>query len=497
MVLRKIKALLENWQFCYLFNVMQLYNTLNHKKEEFTPIQKNHVGLYYCGPTVYWTQHIGNLRGATCVDFIVRTFGYLDYSVKYIRNYTDVGHLTSDSDIGIDKMEKAVKRDKLTPQEIAQIYIKIYEDDAKQLNLLEPNVKPKATEHIKEIIDMVQTLLDKNYAYASDRAIYFNVAKFKKYTQLSGQKLDKNIIGAGVGNVTDPKKRDPADFALWFFRAGAHKNVLQYWSSPFDSTLVSNGEGFPGWHIECSAMSKKYLGNTIDVHIGGIEHIPIHHTNEIAQSESANGVKFVNYWLHNEHLFVDNQKMAKSEGTSYSLLEIKEKGFSPLELRYFFLQAHYRSKLNFTWEAMIAARNGLEHLCNKIRELIINKQDEFNITAYNKEFKQKFIEAISDDFNTPRALAATQELLKSNLSDNEKLNTILDFDRVLGLNLKDLLNTKEELPKDIKELIKQRQVEREVKNWEKADELRVIIEERGYVVEDSDGESKVHKVKSP
>ncbi len=462
-----------------------LYNTLTRKKEKFKPIKKKYVGLYYCGPTVYWTQHIGNLRGAACADFIVRTFKYFGYNVKYIRNYTDVGHLTSDHDSGIDKMEKAAKRDKLAPEEIAKRYIKIYEDDTKQLNFLNPDVKPKATRHISEIIDMVQILLDKKYAYVSDYAVYFSINKLKNYTELSGQKLDKNIRGAGAGNIDDPKKKDPADFALWFFRAGKHSNVLQYWPSPFKSPLIKNGEGFPGWHIECSAMSKKYLGPTFDVHIGGVEHIPIHHTNEIAQSESANGVKFVNYWLHNEHLLVNSQKMSKSQGTSYSLGEIKFKGFGPIVLRYFFLQAHYRSKLNFTWEAISAAKNGLEHLYNKIGELDFEKQDDSNI---NKEFKQKFIDAIGDDFNSSKALAIVQELLKSNLSDNEKLNTILDFDMVLGLNLKEFLSkalSQKELPEDIKELVKQRQNAREQKDWAIADGLRCQINKLGYLVKDT------------
>ena len=461
-----------------------LYNTLTRKKEEFKSINKNKVGLYYCGPTVYWTQHIGNLRGAACTDFIVRTFKYLDYSINYVR------HLTSDSDLGEDKMEKAAKRDKLTPQKIAQKYIKIYENDTSQLNFLEPSVKPKATEHVKEMIAMVQDLLDKDYAYATDLAIYFDITKFKNYTELSGQDLEQNIKGAGTGSADDKAKKNSADFAVWFFKAGAHEKALQYWPSPFQSSLVQSGEGFPGWHIECSAMSHKYLGKTLDLHLGGIEHIPIHHTNEIAQSEAANGDRFVNYWLHNEHLLVNNKKMAKSEGTSYSLSEIVDKGFSPSILRYFFLQAHYRSKLNFTWEAMSAAKNGLEHLYNKIRELADSKVDE---TQINKEFKQQFINAISDDFNTPQALAVAQELLKSNISDSEKLNTILDFDRVLGLNLKELLNNKEELPKEIEDLVAQRQAAREAKNWEKADELREVIEEKGYIVEDKKDGIEVRK----
>ncbi|MCK5084921.1 MAG: cysteine--tRNA ligase, partial [Candidatus Pacebacteria bacterium] len=341
---------------------MKLYNTLTRKIEKFKPIEKNVVKLYHCGPTVYWTQHIGNLRGMFCADLAVRTLSYLGYKVKHVRNYTDVGHLTSDEDAGEDKMEKGARREGLDPAEIAEKYIRIFEQDTQELNILEPTIKPRATKHIQEMIDMTQTLINKGYAYRTDLAVYFDVSKAKNYTKLSRQILEKNIQGAGKSEISDPQKKHPSDFALWFFRAGAHKNALQYWPSPFSSSLVENGQGFPGWHIECSAMSKKYLGNTLDIHMGGIEHIPVHHTNEIAQSESANGVKFANYWLHNEHLLVDNKKMAKSEGTSHSLLEIKEKEFNPLSLRYLFLTAHYRSKLNFTWKSLKASENALNKL---------------------------------------------------------------------------------------------------------------------------------------
>lgn len=466
-----------------------LYNTLSRKKEEFKAIKpacagrKGQATFYHCGPTVYWTQHIGNLRGMTCGDIVVRVLRYLSYDVKHVRNYTDVGHLTSDEDLGEDKMEKAAKRDKLSPREIAEKYIKIFENDTAELNLTEPTKKPKATEFIKEMIEMTQTLMDKGFAYATDLAIYFDVSLAKDYTKLSGQKLEENISGAGKAEVNDERKKHPADFALWFFKAGAHKNALQYWPSPFNSPLVKDGNGFPGWHIECSAMSKKYLGSTVDLHMGGVEHIPVHHTNEIAQSESANGVKFVNYWLHNEHLLVDNKKMAKSEGTSYSLAEIKEKGFTAMALRYFFLQAHYRSKQNFTWEAMRAAQNGLNHLYNQVRELGIRNK-KLEIMDVNKNFKNKFLEAISDDLNTPRTLAVAQEVLKSDLSAKEKLATILDFDKVLGLDLAKALE-KNELPSEVENLAEARQAARNKKDFNRSDELRKEIENLGYMVEDT------------
>ncbi|MCK5592402.1 MAG: class I tRNA ligase family protein, partial [Candidatus Pacebacteria bacterium] len=315
---------------------VKIYNTMSRSKEVFKPIKDEHVGFYQCGPTVYWTQHIGNMRAVTLADFIVRSLQYAGYDVTFVRNYTDVGHMTSDADTGDDKMEKGAKREGLSPKEIADKYIAIYEQDVTDLNTLSPDFKPKATENIDGIIEMTQTLLDKGYAYTTPLAIYFDISKAEDYTKLSRQNMEEIIDGAGSSDVEDPDKIHSADFALWIFKAGKHKNALQFWTSPFQSPLVSNGEGFPGWAIECSVMSKKHLGATLDIHMGGVEHIPIHHTNEIAQSESANDAPYVNYWLHNGHLLVNNTKMSKSEGTSYSLAELKEKGFDPLALRYFF-----------------------------------------------------------------------------------------------------------------------------------------------------------------
>lgn len=479
-----------------------LYNTLSREKEEFKPsfvktmagkpIKEKMVSFYHCGPTVYWTQHIGNLRGMACADLAVRTLLYLGYNVKYVRNYTDVGHLTSDKDEGEDKMEKGAKRENKTPSEIAEKYIKIFEKDTNDLNILEPNIKPRPTGHIEEIINMTRELISKGYAYTTDLAVYFDVSKAKDYTKLSGQKLEKNIYGAGKGEISDSQKKGGADFALWFFCAGKHKNALQYWPSPFNSPLVQGGKGFPGWHIECSAMSKKYLGNTIDIHMGGIEHIPIHHTNEIAQSEAANGVKFVNYWLHNGHLLVNDRKMAKSEGTGYSVAEVKEKGFNPLALRYFFLQAHYRSKQNFTWEALKAAQSGLEHLYNQIKELR-TANCELRIKDVDNNFKDKFLKAICDDLNIPQALAVVQELLKSDLPQNVKLSTILDFDKVLGLDLDRIGIEKIELPQEIKKLSKSRQKAREAKDWTEADRLRKEIEKSGYIIKDTKSKMQITK----
>ena len=457
---------------------LKLYNTLTRKKEIFKPIKKDQVSFYYCGPTVYWIQHIGNMRGMFCADIINRVLKYIGYNVKFVRNYTDVGHLTNDTDEGEDKMSKRAKLENLDPQKIAEKYIKIFEQDVKDLNILEPTVKPRATQYIQEMTEMTQILLDKKYAYITDLAIYFDTSKSENYTQLSRQKIEDKLKDAGKGEVSDINKKHPSDFVLWFFKTGKHKNALQTWPSPW-------GEGFPGWHIECSVMSKKHLGNTIDIHMGGIEHIPVHHTNEIAQSESANGVKFVNYWLHNEHLVIDNKKMSKSLGNIYSIADIKEKGFDPLALRYLFLQAHYRSKQNFTWSVIEAAQKGLKNLINQVKEL------GNGLGKINEDYKEKFTEKIINDFNIPQALAIVQELLKSDLSNSDKLATILNFDQVLGLDLDKSRKEKIEIPKEIDALIQEREKARKNKDWNKADELRKKIKEKNYDIEDTSEGVKV------
>lgn len=459
--------------------MLRLYNTLTRKKEDFKPIKDKAVSFYHCGPTVYWTQHLGNLRGMFCADIAVRILRYLGYKVNHVRNYTDVGHLTSNQDEGQDKMDKRAQQENLKPRQIAEKYIKLFEQDVKDLNILEPNHKPRATQFIQEIQTMTQILIDKSYAYTTDLAVYFDTTKAKNYTQLSGQKIEDKLKDAGKAEVSDPNKKHPTDFALWFFRAGKHKNALQYWSSQFKSPLVESGDGFPGWHIECSTMSKKYLGNTIDIHMGGIEHIPVHHTNEIAQSESAHGVKFVNYWLHNEHLMVDNKKMSKSLGNVYSLSQVKKKEFDPLALRYLFLQAHYRSKQNFTWATMKSAQTGYDKLVEQIAHFG-DKQGKID-----KEYKDKFIEKISDDFNTAQALAIIQEILKSDLSNQNKLATILDFNNVLGLKLDKSKKQKIQIPEQIKQLTQTREQARKDEDWDKADEIRKQIEKQRYQVKDT------------
>lgn len=462
--------------------MLSLYNTLTRKKEEFISITPHEVLFYHCGPTVYWTQHIGNLRGMMMGDLLRRCLEYLGFEVKHVRNYTDVGHLTSDSDTGEDKMEKGAKREGMTPDEIAKKYIDIFEHDTKALNVLEPTYKPRATEYISQMIEIIAILLSKGFAYTTDLAVYFDVTKFSSYTQLSHQQMDKLQEGAGKADVSDPRKKHAADFALWFFKAGVHSNALQVWKSPFQSLLVRDGVGFPGWHIECSAMSRALLGQTLDIHLGGVEHIPVHHTNEIAQSEGAFGVTFVNFWLHNEHLLVDDKKMAKSEGTGFSLQEIIDHGYDPLTLRYFFLQAHYRSKQNFTWEGLEGAKKALQLLRNFVTSWNHGEAAE-KIVEKDNVYKKQFTDAISDDINIPKALGVVWEMVKSDLSDNEKKTLLLDFDRVLGLGLSEW--KQKDIPEKIRKLIEKRNTLRKEKKFHESDVIRKQIEDAGYSVSDT------------
>lgn len=483
---------------------MKVFNTLTKEKEEFVPLNPERVTMYHCGPTVYWTQQIGNMRAVVIGDLIYRTLCYLNYEVTFVRNYTDVGHLTGDNigdaDTGEDRMEKAARRENLDPQTIADKYIAEYQRDIQSLNAVHTDprtgkttpIHTRATDYIKEMQDMVKTLLEKNYAYTTDLAVYFDITKAKDYTQLSGQDISHLIAGTGHGTVDDTEhKKNPGDFALWFFKAGTHANALQTWPSPFTSPLVENGQGFPGWHIECSAMSISNLGETIDIHLGGIEHIPIHHTNEIAQSEGVTGKQFVRYWLHNQHLLINNSKMSKSEGNVLHVRDIIEKGYNPLVLRYFFLQAHYRSQQNFTWDALDAANNGLQKLYKTF--------SEFPTTSgnVNESFKKQFSEKIADDLNIPQALAVMHEMLKSDISDADKRATLLDFDHVLGLDFeKNSEVTKEAItiPAEVQTLLDARKQARDEKNWSDSDRLRDEIKNLGFEVKDTDEGQKIEKI---
>jgi len=482
---------------------MQIYNTLSRKLEEFKPIEKDKVRFYHCGPTVYWIQHIGNMRAMVWADFIRRSLMYLGYDVNFVRNYTDVGHLTSDEDTGEDKMEKGAKREGLTPDEIANKYIQIFNRDITRLNILPPSHTPRATEYIDQIIEMIKVLVEKKYAYITDYAVYFDVSTFPKYNELNRQKMELNKQGLGKGTVDDPQKKHFADFSLWFFKKGVHKNAIQTWKSPW-------GIGFPGWHIECSAMAKQLLGDRIDIHMGGVEHIPVHHTNEIAQSESANETApFSQIWIHNEHLNVDNGKMAKSQGTSYTLQNIIDKGCDPLDLRYFFMSAHYRSKQNFTWEALTGAKEALKKLRDIVLSLknlsidkinrviptevgIQNRIDLVSLHGMTTKYINQFKKYISNDFQIPQALALLWDVVKSDLLPEEKLALIFDFDKVFGLKLDE---SKEAIiPQEITDLADKRLNTKQKRDFKTSDLLRKQIEKQGYIIEDTESGYKIKKL---
>ncbi len=471
---------------------LHLYNTLTKQKEKFVPIKAPIVKVYSCGPTVYNVPHIGNMRSFVFADTLRRVLLYNGYKVKHVINITDVGHLTDDADDGEDKMEKAAKEQKKTAQEIAEEITRIFFKYLNQLNIpLTAYEFPRATQYIDAQISLVKTLEEKGYTYRTSDGIYFDTSKFKEYGKLGGINLEGLKEGARIGKKDE--KKNPTDFALWKFSPKDQKRQ-QEWNSPW-------GVGFPGWHIECSAMSRELLGQHIDIHTGGIEHIAVHHNNEIAQSECASGEKFVNYWLHIQHLKINGEKMSKSLGNVVTLDDIINKGFNPIALRYLFLTTHYRHELNFTWEALKSAENSL----NKLLRFIKNAQKE-NAESCNtrklKKYKEEFKMAINDDLATPKALAVMWELVKDeSIKDTCKLNTLFKFDEVLGLSLKNLSEhfeeefNIEELPQDVKELAREREKARQNKNWELADSLRNKIESLGYKVIDSKDGTKYLKNK--
>lgn len=461
--------------------MLKLYNTLTRKKEDFKPIKGKKVGLYTCGPTVYNYAHIGNLRTYLFEDILKRVLLYDGYKVKHVMNITDVGHLTSDADTGEDKMEKGAQREKKTVWEIADFYTKAFQQNLKDLNILEPDVWPKATDHIKEQIDWIKKLEAKGFTYQISDGVYFNTAKFKGYGKLTPQRLEELKEGARV--AANPEKKNPSDFALWKFSPKDKKRQME-WDSPW-------GKGFPGWHLECSVMSQKYLGETFDIHTGGVDHMAIHHNNEIAQAEAVTDKPLANFWLHGEFLLIDESKMAKSESNFITLQTLKEKGFNPLALRLLCLQTHYHSKLNFTWESLKAAQNSLENLYHQVAELGDGKGN-------CKEYKEKFREALNDDLDMPKAMAIVSKLL----NDPEpplcaKKATILHFDKVLGLDLGEpsaIISEKSvattttpsptELKKEIEELMAERDKLRQAGEWQKADEIRKQIESKGFIIKD-------------
>ncbi|OGG30300.1 cysteine--tRNA ligase [Candidatus Gottesmanbacteria bacterium RIFCSPLOWO2_01_FULL_46_9] len=481
--------------------MLKFHNTLTKKVEEFIPRDPKKVTVYCCGPTVYDYAHIGNFRTYTMSDLLVRTLKYVGYTVRYVMNVTDVGHLVSDADEGEDKMEKGAKREGKTAWDIAKFYTDAFLRDSKNLNLLEPDVRPKPTDHIPEQIDMVQTLIKKGFAYTTDDGVYYDTSKFSGYGALTGQSLNELKEGARV--EPNPQKRNPTDFALWKFSppvkdtSGRVRKRDMEWESPF---VLPGGRGkglgFPGWHIECSAMSRKHLGDQIDIHTGGADLIPIHHTNEIAQSEAASGKSpFVRYWVHGQFIMVDGEKMSKSKGNFYRLADVEAKIHDPLALRYFYMTAQYRAFLNFTWEGLEAAQHALSELRGKVSLLQHDNTSNLEYSDWSKGARNLFQISLEEDLNLPKALRVVWNVAKHKLDPREKYKLLMEFDRVLGLDLDRESLTPEAPSEDIQELVKRREALRQKKMFGEADELRKQIEEKGYEIEDTASGIRVKKVK--
>lgn len=462
--------------------MLKIYNTLTRNKEDFKPIREGKVSMYSCGPTVYNYAHIGNLRTYIFMDIFRRVLRYDGYKIKGVMNITDVGHLMSDADDGEDKMAKASREQKKTPLEIAQFYTSVFFEDLSKLNIGRPEVIAKATEHIQDMISYVSQLVDKGYGYEIDDGIYFDISKFEGYGKLSRLNLEEQQAGARV--EVNSQKRHPADFALWKKAEPGH---IMQWDSPW-------GRGYPGWHIECSAMSRKYLGMPFDVHTGGVDHIPVHHENEIAQNETLTGKQSVNYWVHGEFMLVDNGKMSKSLGNTYRISDLEDRGYRALDFRYFCLNTHYRKKLNFTFEGLDAAKSAYARLLS-----LLFKHKSSNVATDKdllESYEKDFEEAIDDDLNIPLALGVLWKMIKENKS-KDIYELALKFDKVLGLSLDtaacDEEEPRENIPAEIVELCERRKAAKANKDYAGADALRSEIAAQGYTVVDTKDGYKVTK----
>lgn len=462
--------------------MLKIYNTLTRNKEDFKPIKEGKVSMYSCGPTVYNFAHIGNLRTYIFMDIFRRVLRYDGYKIKGVMNITDVGHLMSDADDGEDKMAKASREQKKTPLEIAQFYTSVFFEDLSKLNIGKPEVIAKATEHIQDMISYVSQLVDKGYGYEIDDGIYFDISKFEGYGKLSLLNLEEQQAGARV--EVNSQKRHPADFALWKKAEPGH---IMQWDSPW-------GRGYPGWHIECSAMSRKYLGMPFDVHTGGVDHIPVHHENEIAQNEALTGKQSVNYWVHGEFMLVDNGKMSKSLGNTYRISDLEDRGYRALDFRYFCLNTHYRKKLNFTFEGLDAAKSAYARLLS-----LLFKHKSSNVATDKdllESYEKNFEEAIDDDLNIPLALGVLWKMIKENKS-KDIYELALKFDKVLGLSLDtaacDEEEPREDIPAEIVELCERRKAAKANKDYAGADALRSEIAAQGYTVVDTKDGYKVTK----
>ena len=451
----------------------------------FKPIKAGKVGLYCCGPTVYWYQHIGNMRTYVFEDILKRVLVHNKYKVNHVINVTDVGHLTSDADEGEDKLIKAIKREKLPLNSksmlvIADKYLKEFQEDFKRLNILSPDHWTKATEHVKEMVELNKKIEKNGYAYKTKVGLIYDTGKFKDYAKLGKLNLEQLEQGARVEK--DPERKNPSDFALWITNQPNH---IMLWDSPW-------GKGFPGWHIECCAMSIKYLGEQFDIHCGGKEHIQIHHSNEIAQAEGATGKKpWVKYWLHAEWLVLPSGKMSKSKGSFTTISNLIEKGYDPLMFKYLCFTAHYKSPLTFSFEALDAAKNSFLTL----KRNIIDIKNNLKSCKKKNGYEKNFFEYLDDDLNVPKAMSVLWAVVRDkDIGNKEKYDLLLEFDKVLGFGFKDFKEEKVKVSSDIEKLIKEREEARLEKDFEKADKIRDDLKKKGIILEDSSEGVKWRKV---
>ena len=457
---------------------MKLFNTLTKQLEDFVPIKKGKVGMYTCGPTVYWNQHIGHMYAYAQWDSLVRLLRYNGLDVNWVMNITDVGHLVSDEDEGEDKMEKGAKREGLSVEQISQKYTDQFIDSLDKLNIKRPDVLCPATKHINEIIELIKRIEISGFAYKTKTGIVFDTGKFPAYAQFANLNLDQQDAGSRV--TVDPEKKNPWDFLLWVTNQPNH---IMQWDSPW-------GRGFPGWHIECTAMSVKYLGEKFDIHTGGREHIPVHHTNEIAQAYGAFRHQTANFWLHNDWLMFEGEKISKSLGNNILVTDLIEKGFSPLALRYLILTSHYRKGMNFTWSSIAGAQTAYDKLKEFVKSSKGAKVQSSRVNLSKEKlkkidgFRDKFLESVNNDMNFAMGLAVVWEMVKSNIPDMDKLELLLDWDSILGLDLANV-QTIGEIPEIIKQLITIRENLRREGKFVEADELRMEIEQKGYQIKDT------------
>ena len=454
------------------------YNTLTHAKEKFKPIDEKEVRIYSCGPTVYKDATIGNMRTNIFQDNLRRTLEYNGYKVKQAMNITDVGHLVSDGDTGEDKMIKSAKETGKTPLEIANHYTKLYFKDLDRLNIEMPEIVCKATDHIQDMLEAVEELVKKGYAYETSTAIYFDISKLDKYPVLSNLDLENQKAGARV--EVDKEKRNPHDFAVWI---KAPANHLMKWDSPW-------GPSYPGWHIECSVMSQKYLGKVFDIHTGGIDLIPTHHENEIAQSKGLYGEIPAHYWMHGEFLLINGGKMSKSLGNVYIIQDIVDRGYDPLVYKLFCYSTQYRKKLNFTWEGMDSAKTSLDRLRDAYQKHLNGTEDVPEEVL--QKYKNDFLKAINDDLNMPVAMSVVWEAARTPNKSKKIAGLLKEFDKVLGIKIDEY--KEEEIPQEIKDLLELRKQARENKDWNESDRLREEIKAKGYIVKDSKEGQTVEKV---